>query len=137
MKTVSLKYHIWHYQVLDVKFQSLEQTHLQTKHHRWNIKRLVKVVPYRDPLVCPLKNTELTAITVANFAGEIEVNYNQRQNIFAKPLFQALEVSFPPQSMLQPWSLWLNYTFSSTLIAGELYNLWISDPLTKLFVSEN
>ena len=51
MKTVSLKQHICRYQVHDVKFQSLEQTHLQTKHHRRNIKTL-KVVPHRKSAYC-------------------------------------------------------------------------------------
>ena len=44
MKTISLKYHIWRYHVHDVKFQLLEQVHLEMKCHRRNTKRLVKVV---------------------------------------------------------------------------------------------
>ena len=60
---------------------------------------------------------------------------SQWQNIFAKPFFQALGVSFPPQSMLQSWSLWLNCTCSSTLTAGErkLCNLWVFDSSAKIF----
>ena len=45
MIRVSLKHHKWCYQVHKVKIQSLEQVHLQTKHHRRN-KSLVKVCPF-------------------------------------------------------------------------------------------
>ena len=46
MEIVSLKQYIWYYLVHNVKFQSLEKTHLKMNHHRRNIKRLVKVVPH-------------------------------------------------------------------------------------------
>ena len=36
MKRVSTKHNMWHYQVYIIKFQFLDQAHLQTKHHRRN-----------------------------------------------------------------------------------------------------
>ena len=59
IKTVSIKDNIWHYQVHDVKFESLQKTRLQIKHRKRNIKTY------------PLQNTDQMAITVSIFTGKI------------------------------------------------------------------
>lgn len=72
MKTVSLKHPRGCCQVHGIKYQLLEYTQLLTKHHRRNIKMLVKVVKCLPSLLAyPLKKTDQKAIAETTFTSKI------------------------------------------------------------------
>ena len=79
MKAVSLKHHIWRYQVHD---------------HKRNIKRLVKIVPHCKslprPLAYPLKKTGQTAVPVAILNGKIPSS----ETSYVSRLFRSTYISF-------------------------------------------